>query len=88
MTATFGLIFILAILAMLPLVFLGAGKDTNRARPSGIERQAEALMDWTDKDILAAERLQDAAVKRQRVRPAPAVPVETVKRDSFPQFAA
>ncbi len=89
MTAFFGLCFVLAILAMLPLVFCCAGKDTEQRRASARERQEEAMMDWTDKDLIAAERVSaETAGKRSVKRSLRKAQIETVNRDSLPQFAA
>ena len=88
MTATFGLCFVLGILLMLPLVFCCAGKDTERRYASGRERQEEAMMDWTDKKVIAAEHADAERKKRKSVKAGMAVRIETVERDTLPQFAA
>ena len=55
MSASIGLYFVIFILVMIPMVFLGAGKDTTHQRAEKKQRQKEALFDWTDKDLLHAE---------------------------------
>ena len=57
MTASIGLYFVIFILAMIPMVFLGAGKDTNRQHAERKQRQKEVLLDWTDKNILHGEEI-------------------------------
>ena len=55
MTASIGLYFVIFILVMIPMVFLGAGKDTTRQRAEKKQRQKEVLLDWTDKELLHME---------------------------------
>ena len=55
MTSEIGFYFVILVLVMIPLVFLGAGRDTTRQRAERKQRQVEALLDWTDKDILHGE---------------------------------
>ena len=87
MYTTIGLCFILTILSMLPLVFCFAGKDTEQRSAAGRERLEEALLDWTDKEVIAAERAGREG-ERKRMKRIAATRVETVKRESLPQFAA
>ena len=61
MTASIGLYFVIFILAMIPVAFLGAGKDTTRQHAERKQRQKEALLDWTDKNILHGEELHRTA---------------------------
>ena len=63
MTANIGLYFVIFILAMIPLVFLGAGQDTTHRRAVRKQCRKDVLLDWTDKDALAAEH-NDARVTR------------------------
>ena len=80
MTASIGLYFVIFILAMIPLVFLGAGKDTTRQRAVRKQCRKDVLLDWTDKDALAAEHDQTAPrAQRKPVRSAAAV--EVITRD-------
>ena len=55
MTSSIGLYFVIFILASIPFVFLGAGKDTTHTRAVRKQCRQDALLDWTDKDALAAE---------------------------------
>ncbi len=84
MTAFFGTVLILTLLACLPLVFLFAGKDTDHRNAVRRECQRDALLDWTDKDLLAAEH--DGALRPARApkQAAPSVRVESIPRSAFP----
>ena len=80
--ATVSLALILTILALLPCVFLAAGKDTDNPRALQEEIRQEVLLDWTDKTILAAE--SSAARTPAGSRPqAPACPVTVIHRDNL-----
>ena len=57
MNASLGMIFIIATLCLIPLSFVGSGTDTDRRIAFRIQRQKEAAMDWTDKQILEEERI-------------------------------
>ena len=80
MTANIGLYFVIFILAMIPLVFLGAGQDTTHRRAVRKQCRKDVLLDWTDKDALAAEH--DALnASRPRITPKTAAAVEVIPRD-------
>ena len=70
MTSTFGIYFVITVLAMIPLTLLCAGKDTTHRRAERREHQREVLLDWTDK----------TAVHGEAPRRAPAVPAESAHR--------
>lgn len=72
MTASIGLYFVIFILAMIPIAFCGAGKDTTHQRAERKQRQKEVLLDWTDKNILHGEEPQRTSEKEIR----PAVPAK------------
>ena len=78
---------ILTILALLPCVFLAAGKDTDRRRAVQRECQAEALLDWTDKTVLAAEHESSKAPAKPRRAPSPC-PVTIISRDNISALTA
>ncbi|MBP3210424.1 MAG: hypothetical protein J6M64_11065 [Oscillospiraceae bacterium] len=78
---TIGFAFILACLILVPCVFLFSGSDTDHPEAIRKECRRDALLDWTDKDLIAAE--QDAAcpVKEYSVHSPATVRIETVDRD-------
>ena len=78
---------ILTILALLPCVFLAAGKDTDRRRAVQRECQAEALLDWTDKAVLAAEHENSKTPAKPRLAPSPC-PVTIISRDNISTLIA
>ena len=83
MTAFFGTVLILSLLACIPLVFLFAGKDTDHRNAIRRECQREALLDWTDKEILSS--LHDSTLCPAR-KPSPALPsvrIETIPRSAM-----
>ena len=85
---TIGFAFIIACLVLVPCVFLFSGSDTDHLKAIRKECQRDALLDWTDKDLIAAEH--DAA---RPARPHPAhspaaVRIETVSRESLIQSVA
>ena len=83
MTAFIGTVIILSLLACIPLVFLFAGKDTDHRSAVRRECQREALLDWTDKEILSS--LHDSTLRPIRT-PSPASPsvrIETLPRSVF-----
>ena len=87
MTANIGLYFVIFILAMIPLVFLGAGQDTTHRRAVRKQCRKDVLLDWTDKDALAAER--DALITpRSTITPKAAAAVEVISRDTTASYAA
>ena len=87
MTANIGLYFVIFILAMIPLVFLGAGQDTTHRRAVRKQCRKDVLLDWTDKDALAAER--DALITpRSTITPKAAAVIEVISRDATASFAA
>ena len=81
MTANIGLYFVIFILAMIPLVFLGAGQDTTRQRAVRKQCRKDVLLDWTDKDALAAEHNDNLTSPRPRITPKAAAAVEVIPRD-------
>lgn len=87
MTASVGIVFILGLLGLIPFSFIGAGCDTERMHASRLQRQREAAMEWTDKDVLAAEHTElwqeyyGFACAEEVSSPAPAM-------NPAPQFAA
>ena len=81
MTANIGLYFVIFILAMIPLVFLGAGQDTTRQRAIKKQCRKDVLLDWTDKDALAAEHNDTLTAPRPRITPKAAAAVEVIPRD-------
>ena len=58
MTASFGIVFILGLLVLIPFSFIAAGGDSEHTYAACRQRQREAELDWTDKDILAAEHTE------------------------------
>ena len=83
MTASVGIVIILGLLVLIPFSFVGAGCDTERTHASRVQRQREAAMEWTDKDILVAEhtelwqeyygfaRVEEASASSPAINPAP-----------------
>ena len=63
---TIGFAFILACLVLVPCVFLFSGRDTDHLKAICKECQRDALLDWTDKDLIAAEHDAARPVKPQR----------------------
>ena len=55
MADSIGTIAIIGMLCLLPCSFICAGNDTDRSFASRIQRQREAIMDWTNKQILVSE---------------------------------
>ena len=104
MTANIGLYFVISILAMIPLVFLGAGQDTTRQRAVRKQCRKDVLLDWTDKDALAAEHqnarkacdvpgsaclARDALTfPRPRITPTATAAVEVISREASGLYAA
>ena len=81
MTANIGLYFVIFILAMIPLVFLGAGQDTTHRRAVRKQCRKDVLLDWTDKDALAAEHNDTLTAPRPRITPKATAVVEVIPRD-------
>ena len=84
MTAFISVVIVLTLLACIPLVFLFAGKDTDHHNALRRECQREALLDWTDKEILST--LHDNTL-RPACKPSSALPsilIETIPRSSYP----
>ena len=79
MTAFFGTVIILSLLACIPLVFLFAGKDTDHRNAIRHECQREALLDWTDKEILSS--LHDSTLRPVRTpsSASPSILIETIR---------
>ena len=88
MTANIGLYFVIFILAMIPLVFLGAGQDTTHRRAVRKQCRKDVLLDWTDKDALAAEHNDNLTAPRPPITPKAAAAVEVISRDATASFAA
>ena len=88
MTSAIGLTFVIFILAMIPAVFLFAGKDTTLQRAERKERQKEALLAWTDKDLLAAENGAGTAPRKQTAPARVPAAVEVIPRDLSGRAAA
>ena len=83
MTAFISVVIVLTLLACIPLVFLFAGKDTDHHNALRRECQREALLDWTDKEILSS--LHDSTLRPVRT-PSPALPsvrIETIPRSAM-----
>ena len=80
MTSSIGLYFVIFILASIPFVFLGAGKDTTHTRAVRKQCRQDALLDWTDKDALAAEH-DEQTTPRQQPRLTVPAKVEVITRD-------
>ena len=87
MTSSIGLYFVIIILASIPFVFLGAGKDTTHTRAVRKQCRQDALLDWTDKDALAAEHDAQTTPLPQPKLTVPAK-VEVIARDPFGLNAA
>ena len=79
MTAFIGTVIILSLLACIPLVFLFAGKDTDRRNAIRRECQREALLDWTDKEILST--LHDSTLRpaHKPSSASPSILIETIR---------
>ena len=80
MTTSIGFYFVIFILASIPFVFLGAGKDTTHTRAVRKQCRQDALLDWTDKDALAAEHDEQTTPRPQPKLTVPAK-VEVISRD-------
>ena len=85
---TIGFAFILACLILVPCVFLFSGRDTDHLKAIRKECQRDALLDWTDKDLIAAEHDAARPAKPQRNLPPATVRIETVSRESLIQSVA
>ncbi len=72
---------ILTVLALLPCVFLAAGKDTDRARYAREEIGQEVLLDWTDKSVLTVEHALYPPTAGPLCTASPC-PVTIISRDS------
>ena len=83
MTAFIGTVLILSLLACIPLVFLFAGRDTDHRNAVRRECQREALLDWTDKEILSS--LHDSTLRPAR-KPSPAA--RSIRIESIPRSAS
>ena len=84
MTAFISVVIVLTLLACIPLVFLFAGNDTDHRNALRRECQREALLDWTDKEILSS--LHDNTL-RPVCTPSPVLPsvrIESIPRSSYP----
>ena len=89
MTASIGLYFVIFILAMIPFVFLGAGQDTTHRRAVRKQCRKDVLLDWTDKDALAAEHDLQTSAPAQRKKPITmTAAVEVITRDASGVYAA
>ena len=85
---TIGFAFILACFILVPCVFLFSGSDTDHLKAIRKECQRDALLDWTDKDLIAAEHNAARPVKPQRKHSPATVRIETVSRESLIQSVA
>ena len=85
---TNGFAFILACLILVPCVFLFSGSDTDHPEAIRKECRRDALLDWTDKDLIAAEHNAARPVKPQRNLSPATVRIETVSRESLIQSVA
>ena len=89
MANSLGFYFMILVLVMVPLSFLGAGKDTTLKRAERKQRQREALLDWTDKDALAEMMQNDATCEISAHRTVHSkVIIEKLSRDPFSRSAA
>ena len=88
MTANIGLYVVIFSLAMIPRVFLGAGQDTTHRRAVRKQCRKDVLLDWTDKDALAAEHNDACPAPRPRITPKAAAAVEVISRDPTGLYAA
>ena len=88
MTAAIGFYFTVLILVMVPLVFLFAGVDTTHQRAERKQCQKDALLDWTDKDLLAAEHGSQSRKKAEQKSVRTSAAIEVISRDSATQAAA
>ena len=82
MTAFFGTVLILSLLACIPLVFLFAGKDTNHRNAIRRECQREALLDWTDKEVLSSLHAGTLHPAHKSSAAFPSVRIETIPRSA------
>ena len=85
---TIGFAFILACLVLVPCVFLFSGRDTNHLKAIRKECQRDALLDWTDKDLIAAEHNAARPAKPYLTHSPATVRIETVSRESLIQSVA
>jgi hypothetical protein len=85
---TIGCAFLLACLILVPCVFLFSGSDTDHMKAIRKECRRDALLDWTDKDLIAAEHNAARPVKPQRKHSPFTVRIETVSRESLIQSVA
>ena len=88
MTTQIGFYFMILVLVMVPLVFLGAGKETTLRREERKQCQQDALLDWTDKDALAVEHDEAAKMIPAGKAPASSVTVEIICRGTAGTLAA
>ena len=84
MAAFISVVIVLILLACIPLVFLFAGSDTDHRNALRLECQREALLDWTDKEILSS--LHDNTLRPARTTSPVlhSVHIETIPRTSCP----
>lgn len=78
---TIGFAFIIACLILVPCVFLFSGRDTNHLKAIRKECQRDALLDWTDKDLIAAEQNAACPANTKLQHSHPTVRIETVDRN-------
>ena len=83
MTAFISVVIVLTLLACIPLVFLFAGKDTDHHNALRRECQREALLDWTDKEILSTLHNNTLRPARNPSPAAPTVRIESIPRSAF-----
>ena len=88
MTASIGLYFVIFILAMIPFVFLGAGQDTTHRRAVRKQCRKDVLLDWTDKDALAAEHDEQTIPAKRKTPITTPTAVEVISREATGLTAA
>ena len=85
---TIGFAFIIACLVLVPCVFLFSVRDTDHLKAIRKECQRDALLDWTDKDLIAAEHDAAHPAKPYLSHSPATVRIETLTRESFIQSVA
>ena len=78
---TIGFAFIIACLVLVPCVFLFSGSDTDHPEAIRKECRRDAQLDWTDKDLIAAEQNAARPAKTNLQHSPATVRIETVDRD-------
>ena len=78
---TIGFAFILACIILVPCVFLFSGSDTDHMKAIRKECRRDSQLDWTDKDLIAAEQNAARPANTKLQHSHPTVRIETVDRD-------